>query len=691
MDNKKVLIVEDDAVSRLLLSEAINQMNEFEVFEAENGKLALDLFHQYTFDIILLDINLPDFSGFDICSYIRQARHGNDTPVVMITSMDDRESIESAYNYGATDFIVKPINWSLFGYRLRYILRSRRDYLALKESEKRLEYAQEIARLGHWELDTEKDQLRFSMNLCKMIGIPGTSYEHGIQYFVDLVHTSDRHNFHFLLDNTLNKNEPFRLETRIQINEHKTLFVVIQGRLERDGSTKVVGTLQDISVQKLSQERLTHIAHHDALTDLPNRTLFHRLMEGSIQRSQRSGLKVALLFIDLDRFKNINDSLGHHVGDELLIQVASRLKNAVRAYDSVARLGGDEFAILLDSVESAHDITALTHRILEEFNTPFNVLEYSLHVKASIGISVYPDDGKTHDKLLRNADTAMYQAKSSVDEKLKFYSSELTQETIRNWSMENELREALDNDNFYLHYQPKMCSISDQVIGVEALIRWDRGDKEQIPPSEFIPVAEMAGMLVPIGKWVISTAIKQLASWQDTVCSELTIAVNVSASQLNSDDFCDFIESELKKYSVKPELFEIEITEDSLIASEPNDGGFQQALTTLRELGIRMAIDDFGTGYSSLGQLKLLPISQLKIDKSFVDCIPEQEKDVAIIRSIVDFARNLGLEVIAEGVETEEQLTSLKHYGCDQIQGFVNYKPMSADAIEEIMNTSREN
>ncbi|MDX2368349.1 MAG: EAL domain-containing protein, partial [Colwellia sp.] len=442
------------------------------------------------------------------------------------------------------------------------------------------------------------------------------------------------------------------------------------------------GIIQDVSELKNSQSRLNHIAHHDALTELPNRTLFQLQFEMSLQRAERHNKKVALLFIDLDRFKNVNDSLGHDVGDALLCQVGNRIVSIIRPKDMAARLGGDEFAIILNDIENIEDVNLLSQRVLSVFEQPFNLSTKELYIEASIGISIYPENGDTPARLLRNADTAMYQAKRSKT-KIEFYSNELTAVTLKKWSLENELRKALKEEAFILDYQPKIDPQSGFIIGVEALLRWKK-DNKIIGPNEFIPTAENTGLIIPIGEWVLAQAIMQLARWQGTLCENLSIAVNVSGRQLRNDKLDEYIEILLNKHKVDPGLLELEITEDFLIQGDSKNNALE-VLSSLNKLGISMAIDDFGTGYSSMAQLKNLPISTLKIDKSFVDGIPDSKKDIAIIKSIISFAKNLELKIVAEGAETAEQVAFLKKNECDLIQGYFYSKPIAENLIMELI------
>jgi diguanylate cyclase (GGDEF)-like protein len=685
MNKKSILVVDDDEMTRLLIRQAL-MSDIYDVIEAKDGVEGIELFNEVQPDLVLLDVDLPKLNGFEVCKLMRSSVWGKTTPIVMLTGMDDTDSIDKAYRLGATDFMVKPINWTLLAHHLRYVLRSSYYFESMKQSESRLEYAQQVAKLGHWELSDNNGQLLLSRQLAKMLSLSTLQFENGFDFLIELIHPDDRFYVKGVLQEAFNSGELFSLEVRIKLLNDECLYLHVQGELlanDEIGIIKLSGVMQDITELKQSQKQLVHVAHHDSLTNLPNRTLFQQHLERAMQRADRSHSNVALLFIDLDRFKNINDSLGHDSGDELLREVATRFSAEIRHYDMVARFGGDEFAIILDSVQQNEEVVDFVQRLKELLQKPFLLANKMIYIEASIGISLYPLNGKNSEELLRNADTAMYQAKRSEQYHFAFYSSELTDSTIRRWSLENDLHLSLKNKDFYLLYQPKVDRITEQISGVEALIRWNRKDNTEVFPSEFIPLAEETGLIISLGKWVIEEAVKQLSEWKDTVFSGLTIAVNVSGRQIYDEGFTDFIETVLAKAGISPKQLEIELTEEHLVSSN-HEGKGLATLRKLDKLGISIAIDDFGTGYSSLSRLKRLPISTLKIDKSFVDHIPDNKQDVAIIKSIISLAKNLDIQVVAEGVEELAQLNCLQRYDCDLIQGYYYSKPVSKKEVEAL-------
>jgi diguanylate cyclase (GGDEF)-like protein/PAS domain S-box-containing protein len=425
-----------------------------------------------------------------------------------------------------------------------------------------------------------------------------------------------------------------------------------------------------------AEQRIWHVAHHDALTGLPNRTLLHDRLEQALAQALRDNHRVGVMFLDLDRFKSINDSLGHSVGDELLKQVALRIGGAVRAVDTVSRLGGDEFIVILRELASADDAVLVAEKIIQSLAQSVTALGHDLRVTPSIGISVYPDDGLEALQLMKNADTAMYHAKARGRNNFQFFAPRMNEEATRFFQLEHQLRHALDAGELLLYYQPQLRITETAVCGFEALVRWQHPDAGLMPPAEFVPVAEETGLIVPIGAWVIGEALRQNRRWQEAGLPALPVSVNLSPRQFRQKGLVDTVRHMLDDTGQPARLLELEITESSLMHD------VDEALDTLRELsamGVRLAIDDFGIGYSSLSHLKQFPVHRLKIDRSFVRDLGLDWDDAAIVSAIVSLARALNLETLAEGVETSEQVKILLSYGCTRFQGNYFSVPLPSD------------
>jgi len=454
-----------------------------------------------------------------------------------------------------------------------------------------------------------------------------------------------------------------------------------QGTLERRVTARTddlaranAGLEAEIAERRLADQRVVHMAHHDALTGLPNRTLLADRIGQAIACAHRGGSKLAVLFLDLDRFKNVNDSFGHAIGDLLLTAVAARLTASRREEDTVARLGGDEFIVSIPDVASTAEAESVAARILSDLAKPFKIAGHELHAGGSIGIALYPKDGDTAETLMRNADTAMYHAKELGRANYQFFSAQLTERVSRRLSTETNLRRALERGEFTMHYQPLVDLATGRLDGAEALLRWPQSDQSLVHPAEFIPIAEDTGLIVPLGEWVLLEACSQAQAWQ-TQHPGLRIAVNLSARQFRQRNLIGMIEEVLAETRLAPNLLELELTESMLMHNIEETA---LILARLDEIGVRLAIDDFGTGYSSLSYLKRFPIHTLKIDRSFVRDVSTDPDDAAIVTAIVAMARSLYLSVTAEGVETAEQAAFLSSLPCDMAQGFHFGRPMPA-------------
>ncbi len=451
---------------------------------------------------------------------------------------------------------------------------------------------------------------------------------------------------------------------------------------EKGEIVNFVGVFTDISTIKESQERLQRLAHHDPLTDLPNKLLFGARLSHALHRGHRDQTMVAVLFLDLDRFKNVNDTLGHPAGDKLLCQVAARLKLCVREDDTVARLGGDEFTIILENVKDARDIVPVAQKVIDALKTPFSLSNQDLFITVSIGISVFPEDGTDNDTLLKNADSAMYCAKDHGRNNYQFYTRELTQEACERLALETSLRRALEHKEFELHYQPQYCLRREALVGAEALVRWRHPELGMVSPARFIPIAEEIGLIEPLGRWILDTVCTQARFWDDAGFPAIVIAVNLSAMQIMRGSVVQTVRDCLTAAGIPGNRLELELTESVFMGRRAQ---VVETLDALKELGVSLAIDDFGTGYSSLRYLKRLPIDKLKIDQSFVHEIPGDENDATIARAIMALGRSMQMVVIAEGVETREQEEFLRQEDCDCIQGYRFGRPVAAAVFERFL------
>ncbi len=430
---------------------------------------------------------------------------------------------------------------------------------------------------------------------------------------------------------------------------------------------------------ELAGVEIEHLAYHDALTGLPNRPLFIDRLIVALAQADRSGQNLAVLFLDLDRFKDINDSLGHSVGDALLKAVADRVRRCVREGDTVARLGGDEFTLLIPKVEGVEDAAKVAQKVIETLKIPFMIADRELFVTTSIGMSLYPADGLDPETLLRNADTAMYRAKEQGRDNYQLYAPAMNARALERLALENMLRRALLQNELVLHYQPLIDLRARSVAGVEALIRWQHPELGLLSPAHFISVAEVSGLIIPIGQWVLRTACKQIRTWQKRTGHNVSISVNLSARQFQQPDLVEEIRAALDETGIKPSSLELEITESNAMQNAENT---IRLLKELKALGVRIAMDDFGTGYSSLNYLKRFPIDTLKLDKMFVQDIATDKSDAAIVSAVILMAHSLELKVVAEGVETEEQLAFLEAQHCDRIQGYLFSAPLTPDELE---------
>jgi diguanylate cyclase (GGDEF)-like protein len=687
-----VLIADDDPTVRLIASDFLMQAG-FKVAEAEDGSQALAVFKQNKPDIVLLDVMMPEIDGFGVCASIRSLPGGENTAIMMVTGLDDLESIHRAYEAGATDFITKPINWVILVERVRHMWRAISAREELRRSEEKNRAL--IHAIPDSMFQIGKDGTILAFKVPKDFAL--SAFPEGLlgKNISEVLFTDAPHEAMIAIERLLKTGESQVLEHQVQCGLEAHSY---ESRIVVSGEDELLAIVRDVTERKKDERRIFELAYHDTLTGLQNRHSFKEHLNLALEQAKRHGRFVATLFLDLDRFKRINDTLGHNVGDLLLQGVADRLVQCVRKSDClarfntdnpiapVARLGGDEFMALLTEINRAQDAAKVARRMLETLSQPFSLAGHEVFVTVSIGITIYPLDGEDVDTMLKNGDTAMYHAKDQGRNNFQFYNISMHSAAHERLALENQLRKALDRKEFLLHYQPQVDLLTGRIAGVEALIRWHHQDMGLVPSSDFIPLAEETGLIVPIGEWVFSTACSQNAAWQASGYPPIRMSVNLSSHQFRQKTLLKTIQRALDESGLDPKYLELEITESVIMQ---NAESTTSILNELKRMGLSLAIDDFGTGYSSLNYLKRLPVDVLKIDRSFVKDITTDPDDAAITKAIIAMADSLNLKVVAEGVETEQQLEFLVQTGCHEVQGYLFSRPITEKGIEPFLKEGR--
>jgi diguanylate cyclase (GGDEF)-like protein/PAS domain S-box-containing protein len=689
-----VLVVDDELHLRNSLSSLLG-LHGFSVVTADGGRTAIELLQSRQFDLVLLDLFMADVDGHQVMDSIIEQRF--DTCVIVVSGDISIDSAISALRRGACDFLRKPYEPDELLLKIENALIKRRlekenkaMNLQLGESERWYRYMVNSSPDIIYTLDANgrftflNDRVEPLLGYCKesLIG----------QHYSALIYLEDLEPARYILNEKRAGDRASRnMELRVRHNIESKLLTLefssfgIYEESKTDQPTMHVGTYgvaKDVTERKKAEQIISYQAYHDQLTGLANRILFKDHLDMAIAQAKRNQKMLAVMFLDMDRFKVVNDTLGHVIGDSLLKKVASRLKGCLREGDTLARQGGDEFTLLLPQIDDREDAMRTAEKMIKSFDASFQIDGHELYVSISIGIALYPVDGESIDTLIKNADIAMYDSKAKGRNRYQLYSGSMNVLFAEKLSIEMQMRKAIDRQEFHVFYQPQIRVSTGRISGMEALVRWSSPLHGSLSPLEFIPLAEETGLILPIGEFVLKSACKQVMLWKNAGLPPLRMAVNISSRQIEQDGFCDYISQLLQEYHLDGSMLELEVTEGALL----NDGEHIIAkLNMLASMGIKIALDDFGTGYSSLSYLQKFPIDTIKIDQSFVRGLPSDPNNVSIVTAICAMAQGLKMNLIAEGVEKADQLEFLHSLSCNEAQGFLFSKPLPGNEITRLL------
>jgi PAS domain S-box-containing protein len=691
-DRVRLLVVDDEELDRDILVRQLEPLG-YEVAVAVSAVDALEIIGRETFDLLLLDAQMPEMSGIEMLRVIRRSFSASQLPVIMVTSENDGDGIAEVLDLGASDYLSKPIDLPVALARIRAQTARRLAERALADSEERYALAGRGSKDGLWDWKVNTGEVFYSPRWNELLGFGTEASVSTLDRWLDRVHADDLDCVKAEMAAHISGDAAqFESEHRVRHQNGHLRWVVARGIAVRDNdgrAVRIAGSFTDVTESKVA----------DAITGLPNRVLFMDRLARLIEHARReAGFRFALLFLDLDRFKNVNDSLGHEAGDRLLVHTAARLEQCVRATDTivrlpgdppaalegptVARMGGDEFAILLSGMQHANDAVRVAERIATALAEPLEIDGQDVYLSVSVGIALSATGYEQPVDMLRDADIALYQAKASGRACHAVFDRSMREQVVERLRLETDLRRALDRNEFVVYYQPIVSLTTGKIAGVEALLRWQHPDRGLVAPGEFIPLAEETGIIVPLGLWVFRDVCRQIQAWARLAPPPFTVAVNVSVRQLAQVDLPERLAEIAREYGVATSMLEIEITESAMMA---NPDETQALVCRLRSLGFRLSIDDFGTGYSSLAYLQRFTVDRLKIDRSFLAHDAGADSKDGIVQTIIGLAGHLNMEVVAEGVETLEQLTQLADLKCGFGQGYYFRTPGEADTIGRLL------
>lgn len=698
----KILIVDDDA-AMLASLRMLLKANGHVVEPAQGGENAIELLKAAAYDLMLLDLQMPGVGGHEVLRHIKDNQI--DTKVIVVSGETSFSAVKDALTEGAYDFVRKPYDAGELLTTINNGLQSRgleqqhkAMAHALEESEKLHRYIVNNSPDIVYVLDSEGRFTFVNDRIEELLGYPREELIG--QHFSLLIHEEDLVEASYVFNERRTGARASKdVELRLKINDeakavryfdthvlpialHSVGMYNPQGL---DGKGEFIGTYgcaRDITDRKRNEELINYQAYHDLLTSLPNRALFEDRLQLATAHARRYKEYLAVMYLDVDRFKLVNDSLGHSMGDKLLQIVAERILGCLRAEDTLARFGGDEFTLLLPQISKKEDAGAVAKKVLDSIRAPMYIDDQEIFTSASVGIAIYPHSGETMETLVKSADIAMYHVKSNGKDGYQYFCAEMNDSYTCHLAVERDMHRALEQNQFEVFFQPKVNPTSCQIVGMEALIRWQHPEKGLVMPNDFIPMAEQTKLIVPIGDWVLRATCEEICRWREQGLPKIKVSINISAVQIEQDDFVEKIVNTLDEFKLSGDYIEVEITEYGLMKNRENA---IQKLRRLSARGITIAIDDFGTGYSSLSYLQKFPVNTLKIDRSFVKDIESDTTETCIVDAIASMAKGLKLHMVAEGVETVSQLNYLKDLGCVEVQGFLFGKPQSAQATMDLM------
>ncbi|MDN3224165.1 EAL domain-containing response regulator [Pseudomonas nunensis] len=695
-DIAATLLIVDDEPHVCKLLQILLQNQGYQTLTAGSGEEALLMVAQQPPDLILLDIMMPGMDGFEVARRLKTDKATSNIPIIMLSALGEHSARISGLEAGAEDFLSKPVESAELWLRVRNLLRLKAfgDYLKSHSLMLEEQLQQRTIDLERFRsaMDASGDAIflinrstmrliEFNRRACQVLGY--TTEELLSKTAADLSDDSTEE-LEDLYDQIIAGRGPIEAtETQIRCKDGSFLPVEIHRQAFKTGDDWIiVGIARDITQRKENDQRMLKMAHYDTLTGLPNRKLFFTTLQMGLTQASLSHWQLAVVTVDLDDFSSVNETWGHLLGDRMLAELGQRLTNCLNVSDTLGRMDGDEFALILMIREGQVDPLQTVERIRETLREPFQLGGQSTAMTASIGIALYPDDGDDAHGLIKHANTAMHRAKKIGRDTYRFYTAQMNEEASARQSMETALREAVKQQAFELFYQPKIGLADGRVCGLEALLRWPRPGQANVSPAVFVPILESLGLITQVGNWVITRVCKQIADWQGAGKGAFQVAVNVSGQQIIEGDLIASIRQALIDHQIEPHWLEIELTESSLME---NTAHTIASLQTLQQLGVKVSIDDFGTGYSSLAYLRRFPIDKLKIDIAFIREVTSNPQDAAIARTIIELAHSLNLQVVAEGVETPEQLAFLTANGCDQVQGYLFSRPLPVTELESFL------